>query len=244
MSGPPEEHITCEQAREELPALLYHEVTDDRKCGLEAHLRTCEPCRAELEAHRRTLHLLDQWMLEPGQRKPGFPVTPQSHGMHLGWFRPLLVGAAAALVAFTVLSLCGASISRSDGQWVISLGRPHEDPAHASIVLPDGQRRAIRSVVDRALDRRLQDLLAALESDLAEMVQGEQRQRLLLASAVEEVRDADMQRFGAVIEALVRRQVEAERDVERFQAEMIAWKNTLGQNLDPTHNTEHSKENS
>jgi hypothetical protein len=244
MSGPREEYITCEAVREELPALLYDEAPNDRKRCLQAHLRACEPCRAELKAHRRTMNLLDQWTLEPGKGRATFPWTPRPRGKRFDGLRPVLIGTAAALIAFAALSMWGVSVSRLNGQWIVSLGHQQQDQMRAVDTLPHGQRRAVRSIVDDALDYRLQELLVALEADLAGVVHGEQRQRLLLASAVEEVRDADAQRFGAVIDALLRRQVEAERDVERFQAEMIAWKETLGQSLAPSTDEEHVKENS
>ena len=99
MTGSSESQLDCEAVRAELAALLYDELSDDLKRSLEHHLDVCAACRAELEGHRRTMRMLDQWSLAPCASRSSIPWVAVPRRPLQGWLRPVLVGTAAALIA-------------------------------------------------------------------------------------------------------------------------------------------------
>jgi hypothetical protein len=72
--------------REEWVPLLFGEADAETKQRLEAHLKSCAECAAEVNAWRRTVGRLDAWKLPKAQRAKSFSLQP------VGW------AAAAAIM--------------------------------------------------------------------------------------------------------------------------------------------------
>jgi hypothetical protein len=58
--------MNCEQARNQLPLLLYGELAFDEEEALEQHIEACPSCRAEAERERVLHELADAALIEPG----------------------------------------------------------------------------------------------------------------------------------------------------------------------------------
>ncbi len=245
MSGSSKPKPDCEAVRAELPALLYDEVTEDARVSVEDHLRSCETCRAELTAHRETMRLLDRWSYPAHEFHPPVPWAAASHRSRRDWWRPMLVGAAAALIAFTTLGVVGVSARYADGQLTVTLGRggQYTPPAVTELRLAE-HIPAFQTVARRTVDARMGVLLDALEADLVEMGRNEDRLWSLALQAADERRNADLRRFAVVVEALSRQQEGAGQRVRHFQDDMMAWRVSVDAQLAETPLGLHGKEKS
>jgi hypothetical protein len=57
--------MNCEPVREQLPLLLYGELSFDEEEAVETHLEGCADCRAALEQERELMAVFDQVAVEP-----------------------------------------------------------------------------------------------------------------------------------------------------------------------------------
>ena len=57
--------MNCELARNQIPLLLYGELTFDEEEIIEQHLQACSSCRAEAENERKLHQLVDAGQIEP-----------------------------------------------------------------------------------------------------------------------------------------------------------------------------------
>ncbi len=200
----PSDPLDCESTRIELPVLLSDELDAPTKRRVEAHLATCAACRDELEGHRRTLEHLKAWTIETQIGEARKLHSP--HWRPAAWYRPALVGVAAALLAFVVLGAVGADAEWADGQLTVTLGRPRDDRSPIDPAATELSAPAIREAVERLFDERMGDLLVALEEDIADLDQRHERRRLILAGAVDKQRNTDWQRVKTAMEVLFVRQ--------------------------------------
>ena len=196
--------LDCESARLELPVLLSEELDAPTKRQVEAHLTTCAACRDELEGHRRTLRHLKAWTVETsaGEARK----LPSRRRRPAAWYRPAMVGVAAALLAFVVLGAVGADAKWADGQLTLTLGRSTDDQSRIERESVEPWASAIREAMDELFDDRMAELLVALEEDLANFDQRHERRRLILAGAVDQQRNTDWQRVKTAMEVLFVRQ--------------------------------------
>ncbi|UCF34101.1 MAG: zf-HC2 domain-containing protein [Phycisphaerales bacterium] len=236
--------MNCETVREELPALLYDELEDTVRQRVEEHLRQCEACRAELTGYRRAMHMLDEWseVERPSQPRRERAIRPGRRG----WRRvgPAVVGAAAAAIAFAVLSLLGLSVSYNEGRLLLTFGsspdvRPGAPDEAFAEHLP-----ALRTAVQEAMDTRIATLLEGLETDLVEIVNAEGQRQLLLVHALDQRRETDLRQFAAAVDVLVQRQEEETQRAQRFQADMMAWRTSMENRLPQTTDKQEPKEKS
>jgi hypothetical protein len=216
--------LDCDAVRGELAALLYEELNAEARRRVEAHLETCPACRTELEAHRRTLRLLDQWPVPPTAPANVIPLASAARARRPRWWRPVVIGAAAAAVVFAALGLLGTSVTFSDGRLVVSVGRgtpaaqPGPDDAFEQY-LP-----AVEAALREAIDTRLDSLLRSLDADLARLVSNEHRHRVALVQAVDEHSKQILDDLSTVVSILAKRQDEELSRAREFRAEMLAWR--------------------
>ncbi len=57
--------MTCQPVREQLPLLIYGELSFDEEEAVETHLETCADCRAAFEQERELMAAFDQVAVEP-----------------------------------------------------------------------------------------------------------------------------------------------------------------------------------
>ena len=244
MSGSTQSRLNCEAARVELPALLYEELTGDVKARIEDHLEACHACRAELETHRQTMRKLDEWALAHSPSRSSTPWPVPSRRRRQGWLRPVLVGAAAAVIAFAALSVLGVSVTYTDGRLVVSLGRGVDASFGESGHGRGKHLPALQEVARDVVNSRIEELLTGLETDLLEMERSGERRRRLLVQAVDQSRDADLHRFATIMEALVTGQEQETQRVRRFQDDMMVWRNAVEEKLGGTPDEQETKEDS
>ncbi len=199
--------MDCESVRIELPAVLYGELDGETKRRVEAHVDSCEACAAELDAHRRTLAMLDEWSVERPPASAGVRTASAPKSRRTRWARSIAIGAAAASVAFIALTLVGARAERIDGQLVLSLGRrdarfTSTGPAlRPAVFLP-----VVQAVARDEIESRIEALLTVLDDELSSMTQREEMRRVLLVRAVDARRDSDRRRVWEALDLLAGRQ--------------------------------------
>ena len=203
-STTPTAPLDCESTRLELPLLLGDELDPATKRRVEAHLTTCAACRDELEGHRRTLGHLKAWTVEsPAGEMHKLPTLRRRPA---AWYRPAMVGVAAALLAFVVLGAFGAEANWADGRLTLTLGHPSETESRIDPTAEELWAPAIREAMEELFDDRMDELLVALEEDLANFDQRHEQRRLILAGAVDRQRNTDWQRVKTAMEVLFVRQ--------------------------------------
>jgi hypothetical protein len=244
MSGSSETQMNCETVREELPALLYDELEDIARHRVEEHLRECEPCRAELTGYRRAMRMLDEWseVERPSRSRREWAVRAGRRGWR--WVRPAVMGAAAAVIAFAVLSLLGLSVSYNEGRLLLTFGsspdiRPGAPDEAFTKHLP-----VLQTAVQETMDTRIATLLEGLEADLVEIVNAEGQRQLLLVHALDQRRETDLRQFAAAVDVLVQRQEEETQRAQRFQADMMAWRTSMEDRFSQTTDKQEPKEKS
>jgi hypothetical protein len=189
--------LDCRAARDELPALLYDDLDETLRGRIEGHLQGCDGCRAELAGHRRTMRLLDAWSVDTAPPEDaGSPARPHRWQLY-GWLRPVLTGAAAALVVFALLGVLGADLQYENGRLTVTIGAGLSPASH------DVDRAdAVAPVVRDELDARCEELLRILDAELAEFGRREEQRRVLLANAVDLRRDEDLRRQETLLQKL------------------------------------------
>jgi hypothetical protein len=200
----------CDRAREELPALLYGELDAESAAELEKHLASCPDCRAELQAHEQTKALLNRW---PEPMPPTAPVVPtpltatdkSGRGRIIRLLRPVMYGAAAAVVVFGLLVLFGAEARYDDGQLTVTLGQSlATDVGPSGLTDPGANAVLVRRVAGEEYDQRIEGLLELIGEELYELNRRHERDQLLLAQAFELRREQDRAANMAALEALAR----------------------------------------
>lgn len=206
--------MDCRTARDELPALIYDDLDGGLRERVERHLGTCKACRTELEAHRKTLRLLDTWSIDEG---PPVSVGRQrGRRRMLAWLRPVLVGSAAAAVMFLALGALGGEVQYDRGRLMLSIGRTGDSRPAA---VQDLSRFAERFSADvrGEVDGRFAALVNALDTDLAEMTRQQESRRVSLLRALDQQYFDDLQLQNQVLASLVRRfEMESMTNDRRF----------------------------
>ncbi|MHC4695187.1 MAG: anti-sigma factor family protein [Planctomycetota bacterium] len=217
MTDASDKPLDCRVVRDELPALLYDDLDAELERRVEQHLQSCEACRAELEGHRRTIQLLDTWSVDSA-RLPELTALPGWRRRRvLGWLRPVLTGAAAALVVFAVLGLLRSDVQYADGRLTVTIGG-RSSPTPSRVDDPGSIVPAVRAVARDEVDARFAALLEALEVGFVKFGELEEQRRMLLARAVDLRRDEDRRQQTAVLQALT----------DRLEAEAIWTHQALG----------------
>jgi hypothetical protein len=193
--------LDCQAARDELPALLYDDLDETLRRRVEEHLDACDECRAELDGHRRTMRLLDAWSVDTAPPKDAGPPA-QSHRWRVyGWLRPVLTGAAAAVVAFAVLGVLGADLQYEDSRLTVTIGA-RLSPAINDLQRTEAIAPVVRAVAGDELDARCEALLRILDAKLVEFGRREEQRRVLFANAVDLRRDEDLRQQEALLQTL------------------------------------------
>jgi hypothetical protein len=165
--------MRCEDIKEEMVSFVLGEPDESASKAIQAHLDSCEKCRADAAEYRRTLLALGRWSVPAHGRPPNFAFLPtppaaredmvqRRHSYRI--FVPALI-AASFVALFVTASLLGTQISYGGGKLSVSLGRPQAETAAA-----DSAR--IAAIVDSV---RMQDmqlvskLIAASEARQAQL---------------------------------------------------------------------------
>jgi hypothetical protein len=236
--------MNCETVREELAALLYDELEDTVRRRVEEHLHECEACRAELTGYRSAMHMLDEWseVERPSKSRHERVIRAGRRGWR--WVRPAVVGAAAAAIAFAVLSLLGLSVSYNEGRLLLTFGSGPDVRTGTADEAFAEHLPALQAAVQEAMDTRIATLLEGLEADLVEIVNAEGQRQLLLVHALDQRRETDLRQFAAAVDVLVQRQEEETQRAQRFQADMMAWRTSMEDRLPQTTDKQEPKEKS
>lgn len=218
---------SCDSVQAELPALLYGELESAEVDRIEAHLHGCEVCSAELEAHHRTMQLLNHWSVDVDEMAPRARTQLRRRRPILQRIRPLLAGAVAAALMFAILGIVGADIRVMDGQTVVTLGRA--DPSAVQDGFEQGQTAMqLRAVARREVDHRFETLLEALDALLIDFGRQEEQQRILLARSLGQRRDEDRREQAAILRALVRHVEDESRmtrgELEELRGRIVSYK--------------------
>lgn len=198
--------MNCDEVRNEQPALLYGELEPGVREAVERHLVSCSACRAERDAHLRTMRLLNQW---PEAEPPAAAASPVprevSHALPpagiFRFLRPIAFGAAAAAVLFGVLVLVGGEVRYAEGRLVVALGGGPGPDGQPATWVPAAQ---VRELAGTECDRRIEGLLGLLREEFDEFNRRQERNRLLLAGAVDVQREQDRRLQWAALQALAR----------------------------------------
>lgn len=207
--------MDCQSARVELAALLYGDLDDGPKVRVESHLASCPECRAEFEAHRKTLQFLNAWTInEQTSVSVGQSGRPRRK---LAWARPLLVGSAAAALVFAVLGALGGEVRYDRGRLTLSIGR-------ADVSRPETAPDLSRFAADLSTEFRgevngqFAALVTALDANLADLTRQQEVRRVLLLRALDERYFKDLQMQNQMLAGLVRRfETESMTNNRRFE---------------------------
>lgn len=218
--------MSCLQIHDELPALLYGELSPQQAARIEEHLATCPACRAELAACKHTRALLDQ-VPAPAVDVNAARILQREALRQLGrlrrWRRlAILTTGAAAAIGLLLVGL-NLDVRVEAHQVVLRWGSPPTVEAPAipiAAVAPDVSPPITKSDAASALQTQLV-ILTQLTQGLADT---EARQRKDLGQMQREV--TQMQRELAMMRDAVRdaqrqsgRRVSAiERDVSALYA--------------------------
>ncbi len=207
--------LNCSAVRAELASLLYDDLDEATRAHLEEHLKTCDDCRAEYANHQSTLSLLDGWdvstdlsplpelVLPAPQIETAPNPIPFKPISRLARWRPILVGATAALVIFACLALLGTQAQFQAGQLIVTIGNQDiEQPTNEfsgdpKIVLAD-----MKSVARAETEGRIDTLLDSIENYLADRRTEEEFRYQALLRAVDIQRERDRQEQSALMQAL------------------------------------------
>ncbi|MHC4089143.1 MAG: anti-sigma factor family protein [Planctomycetota bacterium] len=202
--------MNCDRVRQEIPALLYGELEPEVKEAVEQHLDSCTACSAERDKHRQTMLLLDRWPVAEPPAMPEFPLPraasqqPVRAGV-LRLLRPVIFGAAAAVLMFGALMLVVADARYADGRLVVTLGQGSVPTDHTSKVAPSHTASAqMREIAQFECDRRIEGMLELLGGRLDELDRRHERNRQLLARAVDVQRERDRLQQQSAMEGLAR----------------------------------------
>ncbi len=208
--------LNCSAARAELASLLYDDIADATRARLEAHLKTCSDCQAELANHQSTLSLLDGWdvntdlsplpeLVLPDSQTESAPPAPLPFKQisRLARWRPILVGATAALVIFGCLALLGTNVEFQDGQMVVTVGnRELEQPTDNWPGDPKILLASLQSATRAETEGRIDTLLDSIENYLADRRSEEELRYQTLLRAVDIQRERDRQEQSALMQAM------------------------------------------
>lgn len=173
--------MDCESARIQLSASLYGELEASDQLLLEAHLGHCSSCRSRREKMIYGMRALDAWTPEAEARSDvqadvaGVRVAPSTEKAQF-WGqgrRSILVGLAAGLLLFSLLSFVGTRIEVEERGWALRFGSlpvPEENrgedgsgsPGFESILLEQLEPQLLE-ILARAVDengRRSAELLS------------------------------------------------------------------------------------
>ncbi len=195
--------MDCQEARDDLPALLYQDLEEDRKQQVERHLADCSACREQLEGHRKTMRLLDTWSIDA--EAPTSAERQPRPRRKLAWLRPTLVGSAAALLMFASISALGGELQYENGRLTVSIGGSEDSYSADS---PDLSRFAERltTEVQGEVDVQIEALVTLLDASFTELTRREEQRRVMLVRALDQQRYEDLRRQNEVLEVLLRRQ--------------------------------------
>ncbi|HEX5473689.1 MAG TPA: zf-HC2 domain-containing protein [Vicinamibacterales bacterium] len=208
--------------KERLVAYVYDEIAEADRVRLDAHLRDCAACRAEIAELRQARTDLSAWT--PPALDLGFQVTRPSHGRARPWRSPVWGLAAAAVLVLAVAAAIANVQVRYDATgltvrtgWRVPAASASSVPAtpvHAAIDPAESARlaqidRRLRQLEDAA-DRPQAARVAAVSAPVSEadvmrrvkdiLSHSESRQQQELALRIAQVvRDVDAQRQADLV---------------------------------------------
>lgn len=177
--------MNCDELKEQLVDLLYHELPPEQRRSLEEHMGECSSCRMELLELEETRRLLAPWEVEPLREKLVFVEPPARRfrllPSYLGPARIAYALAASLVLALALLALANAEFAWEEGRFSFrtsAFGSLPSRPAESSNLM--AQRAAAEELV-RIFDRMIAD--------------SEFRQYQLFASMLEEaMRQVELRR--------------------------------------------------
>lgn len=122
--------MRCEDIKEDLVSFVLDELDEERRKAIQAHLDSCEKCRAEVAEYRRTLTALSRWKVPAHGHPPNFaflPAPPLPSESRPSRKRRLLktsrnIVAAAFAAVLVVGLLFSIHIDYRDGMLSINIG--------------------------------------------------------------------------------------------------------------------------
>jgi hypothetical protein len=210
-----DERTTCEEVRAELAGLLYGELDGPDRDRVEAHLADCPACRAEHGGLAETRNLLDAWSpdvpgatVEASREVARAILRPRRSAL-----RPVLLAAAAGILAFLGLASLGADLEHEAGRLTVSFRLPWvpyapvEDSAFVAEAPPPGGDEWSELVRQVALEHVDEHVVATLEGWSLR----EEEQRMRLARAIDTVRQRDRASLAELFQAVQRGTVRENR---------------------------------
>jgi len=199
--------MTCAEAEQEIVALLYDELTADQQQAVEAHIASCPQCRATQDAHGRTMQQLDTWpaMDTPADARTLTALAEAKAQSRFWKMRPALIGVAAAVVLFVILTSLGTTAEYRDGRLTLAIGR---DEAPSQPTDEAGETEAmkqwVRAAVREEVEQGMAAVIAAVREDLADWDLRQEQGRRLLARAADWSRESDRQQYAEALHLLAR----------------------------------------
>ncbi len=178
--------MNCSDIRDRLALLLYGELAPALEREARAHLEGCDECQTEFARIERAKAALGAWapieapadlaptLLEPVS--PPVSVAPVASGARRAALRPILLGAAAGVVAFALASVVGATVDRTEGSLRIQFGRA-EPSSRAGATGASLDATELRQIVATEIDLRMKGSLDAF-ADLASGWSAAERERV------------------------------------------------------------------
>ena len=199
--------MNCSDARGEFVSLLYGELDEASRASLERHLDSCSSCRDECDANRRTLKLLDRWdaptTLSSGARREP-PIARRRR-----FVTPVLVGVAAAILAFVGLTVFAADARIERGRVTLSWRMP-------GAATPDDDRE----LVDRdQLERTLIPIVSAIVDVDRRSTEGS----MAVMRELEKRRRDDLERCESALRAVLRESAVNATATRRALDDVVLW---------------------
>lgn len=201
--------MTCKEAKARMMGLLYDDMDEGEGELLASHLSACASCAAELEALRKTTHLLRAWKDEDPQLRMQFVMEGKrrpGRWPRLAWWpRWAGVGLGVAAAAMLLMALFNLEISYRDGDFGLRMGLLPRPIAETTGTAPDSAAAA-RYVTPEMLARvqeenlrLMQELIEASEARQVEFVSSALSQ---FAAEVEAQRQRDLRLVDRGLEAM------------------------------------------
>lgn len=171
--------------QEEIPRLLFEDLTAQRRAELEAHLEGCLICRHEFERCKQTVSQLREWVDLPAPEHTREPAAVRQGALAVF---SLLSPVWKGLVAASLLALVGAAatlvssveVSAKSGGVTFSWG-VEPPPTIEQILASEQFQNRLSLVLEERLNDRTAQITALLRADLEESQAGwsEAQKRLL-----------------------------------------------------------------
>jgi hypothetical protein len=212
--------MDCSGLRDDLLDVLYGEASPETRRRIDAHVKTCSPCRDELAALRDVRADLQSWKA-PEMR----PFLPRRSPLRA----PLWLATAAALLLATggLVGLSGSELRYEEGRLSFRLGSAPSEPALEKALAAQEARHQQEMAELRAL------LVA--EPQPAAATQGDEALLRRMADMIKDSEERQSRRAEAKLASLADRAENRRRyDLARISAGLAYLDGKNGQHLSRT----------